>query len=86
MPTPIERLEERKRLAECSTCAWLETLSKDDRALWQEALTDKRFGGDLIANEIVLEIRTRDEAGTNEYNGRVPGAQSVLNHRQRGHQ
>jgi hypothetical protein len=86
MTTPLERLEERKRLAECSTCAWLETLSAEDRAEWQKAIMDRRFGGDLISSEILVEVNAREAAGTNGYSGRTIGAQSILNHRQRGHQ
>jgi hypothetical protein len=86
MPTPVERLEERKRLADCRVCAWLATLSEKDRKEWQAAVMNPRFGASLVASEIGVEIASRDVAGSEVvYSGPSIGEASVQTHRQRGH-
>lgn len=85
MPTPTQRLEERKRLAECRVCAWLATLSDEDRKEWTKAIADRRFGAEMIGSEIMVEVNARMAAGTNDYNGQTIGESSVETHRARGH-
>lgn len=85
MPTPTERLEERKKLAECRVCAWLSTLEDKDRRDWQSAIMNSRYGAALVGDEIMVEIAARDNAGTNKYTGQTIGEASVQTHRQRGH-
>lgn len=85
MPTPTQRLEERKRLSECRVCAWLATLSDEDKKEWQKAITDRRFGAEMIANEIMVEVNARLAAGLEGYSGQTIGESSVDTHRARGH-
>lgn len=85
MPTPTQRLEERKRLAECRVCAWLATLSEEERREWNKAISDRRFGAEMIANEIAAEINAMSAAGTLTYTGQTIGESSVDTHRTRGH-
>lgn len=84
-PTPTERLEERKRLADCRVCAWLETVSDQERREWAKAIADRRFGAELVASEIMAEVGARDLTGQTAYNGPTIGEASVSTHRQRGH-
>lgn len=82
MPTnPTQRLEERKRLAECRVCAWLATISEEARKEWQKAIADRRFGAEMIANEIMTEVSSSES----EYSGQTIGESSVDTHRTRGH-
>lgn len=83
--TPTQRLEERKRLAECRVCAWLVTLTDDERREWQKAIGDRRFGAEMVANEIMAEINARISSETNRYDGQTIGESSVDTHRARGH-
>jgi hypothetical protein len=88
MPTPTERLEERKRILECRVCAWLETLPDKDRAEWQKAIINPRFGASLVATVIMDERASaiadrRDNEGVYDVPG--IGESSVLTHRARGH-
>lgn len=86
MPTtPTQRLEERKRLAECRVCAWLVSLSEDDRKEWQKAIADRRFGAEMVASEIMVEINARASDDATAYSGPTIGESSVDTHRQRGH-
>lgn len=86
MPTPTERLEERKRLADCRVCAWLSTLSEKDRREWQQAIANARFGAALVASEIMVEVSAREGADVGSlYNGPAIGESSVETHRQRAH-
>lgn len=85
MPTPTERLEQRKKLAECRVCAWLATLDDKDRRDWQAAVMNTRFGAGLVADEIMVEIAARDQAGQTTYTGQTIGEASVQTHRQRAH-
>lgn len=79
MPTPTERLETRKTLQECRVCAWLATLEDKDRREWQKAISDTRFGSELIASEIAVDMTDQ------EYGGPPIGESSVRTHRQRRH-
>lgn len=81
-PTPTQRLEERKRLSECRVCAWLATLDDKSRTEWQKAISDRRFGAEMIANEIMTEISAD---GGSTYSGQAIGESSVDTHRTRGH-
>lgn len=83
--TPTQRLEERKRLSECRVCAWLASLSEEDRKEWQKAIADRRFGAEMVANEIMAEINARAAAGAEAYSGQTIGESSVDTHRARGH-
>ncbi len=85
MTTPMQRLEERKRLSECRVCAWLATLPEEDRKEWQKAIADRRFGAEMVATEIMAEVNAHAVDGTNEYNGQTIGESSVDTHRARGH-
>lgn len=82
MPTPTERLENRKTLSECRVCAWLATLSEKDRREWAQAIANPRFGAPLIAAEIGDEVARNDGTG---YAGQPVGESSVETHRQRRH-
>lgn len=83
MPTPTQRLEVRKRLAECRVCAWLNLLSEEDRKEWNKAIADRRFGSEMIATEIMAEISS--EGYQPAYTGPTIGESSVDTHRTRGH-
>lgn len=83
--TPTQRLEERKRLSECRVCAWLATLSEDDRKEWGKAIGDRRFGAEMIATEIKAEVDARLFADPEAYSGQTIGESSVDTHRARGH-
>lgn len=85
MTTPTQRLEERKRLAECRVCAWLSTLSDEDRKEWQKAIADRRFGAEMVATEIMAEVAAADASGAVAYSGPTIGESSVDTHRARSH-
>lgn len=85
MPTPTARLEERKRLSECRVCAWLVTLSEEDKKEWHKAIADRRFGAEMVASEIMAEINAREADTGDAYSGQTIGESSVDTHRQRGH-
>jgi hypothetical protein len=79
MPTPTERLNLRKQLADCRVCAWLATLDDKARREWQAAIMNTRFGAQMVADEIMAEVAVTD------YAGQSVGEASVQTHRQRGH-
>jgi len=79
MTSPMQRLTRRKAALECRICAWLTTLAEKDRAAWQTAILDTRFGSKMVGEEVALEMEATD------YTGLRPGEQAVNNHRQRGH-
>lgn len=77
--TPLERLTAKKALLDCRVCAWLATLDEPTRRGWAQAIADRRFGGGLVAAEILIDAQ---ESG---YTGPAVGESSIQNHRQRGH-
>lgn len=85
MPTPTDRLEIRKQLADCRVCAWLATLSESDRREWQKAIVNNRFGATMVADEINIEIASCDPSAEAAYHGPPIGEKSVQTHRNRGH-
>lgn len=79
MATPTERLEIRKQLSECRVCAWLATLDEKTRRDWAQAIANPRYGGKLIASEIMLDV------GASGYNGPEVGESSIETHRRKAH-
>ena len=82
--TPTQRLEDRKRLADCRVCYWLSTLKEDERKEWQKAIGDRRFGAEMVASEIMAEVNSHFE-DAQAYDGPTIGESSVETHRTRGH-
>lgn len=72
-------------MAECRVCAWLASLGEEDRKEWQKAITDRRFGAEMVATEIMAEISLREASRGDAYSGQTIGESSVDTHRQRGH-
>jgi len=79
MTTPTERLEIKKKLAECRVCAWLVTLDEKTRRDWAQAIANIRFGAGLIASEIAIDVQAAGYAGPDI------GESSVDTHRRKAH-
>jgi hypothetical protein len=79
MPSPAERLEQRKQLQECRVCAWLATLAEKDRKDWAQAIANPRYGATSIAAEVRIDI-LRDG-----YAGPEVGESSIDTHRRKAH-
>lgn len=80
MPTPTERLEQRRSpLSKCRVCVWLDTLSPADRAEWQKAIEDARFSARMIATEVAVDIVAT------QYAGLTIGESSIVGHRKSRH-
>ena len=79
MPTPTERLEQRRQLSECRLCAWLQTLEAKDRREWSTAIANPRFSHEMVATEIRLEQEAQN------YTGEIVGSSTVRTHRKKHH-
>lgn len=78
MPSPSERLEMRRQLADCRVCAWLSTLDEKSRKEWQEAILNPRYSAGLVAAEIAVDVAA-------DYSGPTIGESSIDTHRRKAH-
>ena len=67
LPTPSQRLEERRQLAACRVCVWLVTLEDTEARGWKTAIGNVRYSPKMVSEEI-----QRDQTAA-EYPGEMIG-------------